>query len=69
LFVCLFWDRVSLYSPGCPGTHFVDQHGLELRNPPASASWVREPILTRLFLVVFKVLILCLLELSCFFAS
>jgi hypothetical protein len=38
LFVCLFRDRVSLYSPGCPGTHFVDQAGLELRNPPASAS-------------------------------
>jgi hypothetical protein len=33
-------DRVSLYSPGCPGTHFVDQAGLELRNPPASASRV-----------------------------
>ena len=31
-------DRVSLCSPGCPGTHFVDQAGLELRNPPASAS-------------------------------
>jgi hypothetical protein len=48
LFVCLFGvfcflffqDRVSLYSPGCPGTHFVDQAGLELRNPPASASQV-----------------------------
>jgi hypothetical protein len=26
-----------LYSSGCPGTHFVDQAGLELRNPPASA--------------------------------
>jgi hypothetical protein len=35
-----FQDRVSLYSPGCPGTHFVDQAGLELRNPPASASRV-----------------------------
>jgi hypothetical protein len=35
-----FQDRVSLYSPGCPGTHFVDQAGLELRNPPASASQV-----------------------------
>jgi hypothetical protein len=35
-----FWDRVSLNSPGCPGTHFVDQAGLELRNPPASASQV-----------------------------
>jgi hypothetical protein len=32
-----FRDRVSLYSPG---THFVDQAGLELRNPPASASRV-----------------------------
>jgi hypothetical protein len=40
--VCLFVfrDRVSLYSPGCPGTHFVDQAGFELRNPPASASLV-----------------------------
>jgi hypothetical protein len=35
-----FRDRVSLYGPGCPGTHFVDQAGLELRNPPASASRV-----------------------------
>jgi hypothetical protein len=33
-----FQDRVSLCSLGCPGTHFVDQAGLELRNPPASAS-------------------------------
>ena len=41
LFVCLFLvfrDRVSLCSPGCPGTHFVDQAGLELRNLPAFAS-------------------------------
>jgi hypothetical protein len=29
-----------LSSPGCPGTHFVDQAGLELRNLPASASRV-----------------------------
>jgi hypothetical protein len=36
----VFRDRVSLCSPGCPGTHFVDQAGLELRNPPASASQV-----------------------------
>jgi hypothetical protein len=34
----VFRDRVSLYSPGCPGTHSVDQAGLELRNPSASAS-------------------------------
>jgi hypothetical protein len=52
LFVFVFWflvfgfwflvfrDRVSLCSPDCPGTHFVDQAGLELRNPPASASRV-----------------------------
>jgi hypothetical protein len=49
-FVCLFWfwflvfwffgDRVSLYIPGCPGTYFLDQAGLELRNPPASVSRV-----------------------------
>jgi hypothetical protein len=32
-----FRDSVSLCSPGCPGTHSVDQAGLELRNPPASA--------------------------------
>jgi hypothetical protein len=38
--VLVFQDRVSLYSPGCPGTHFVDQAGLELRNLPASASRV-----------------------------
>jgi hypothetical protein len=43
LFVCLFCfvlvfrDRVSLCSPGFPGTHSVDQAGLELRYPPASA--------------------------------
>jgi hypothetical protein len=30
--------EVSLCSPGCPGTHFEDQAGLELRNPLASAS-------------------------------
>jgi hypothetical protein len=31
---------VSLCSPGCPGTHSVDQAGLKLRNLPASASQV-----------------------------
>jgi hypothetical protein len=40
-FVCLFFrDRVSLCSSGCPGTHSVDQAGLELRNLPSSASQV-----------------------------
>jgi hypothetical protein len=37
LFFLVFRDRISLYSPGCPGTRSVDQGGLELRNPPASA--------------------------------
>ena len=32
-------DRVSLCSLGYPGTHSVDQAGLELRDSPASASW------------------------------
>jgi hypothetical protein len=36
----IFQDRVSLCSPGCPGTHSVDQAGFKLRNPPASASQV-----------------------------
>jgi hypothetical protein len=39
-----FWgggrDRVSLCSPGCPGTYSVDQAGLEFRNSPASTSQV-----------------------------
>ena len=35
-----FQDRVSMFSPGCPETHSVDQAGLELKNPPASASQV-----------------------------
>jgi hypothetical protein len=38
--VVVFRDRVSLYSPDYPGTHSVDQAGLELRNLPASASQV-----------------------------
>ena len=43
LFVCLFacllfQDRVSLYNPGRPGTHFLDQAHLEFRYLPASAS-------------------------------
>jgi hypothetical protein len=31
-----FFKTGFLCSPGCPRTHFVDQAGLELRNPPAS---------------------------------
>jgi hypothetical protein len=36
----VFWDMVSLCTPGCPGTHSLDQAGLKLRNLPASASQV-----------------------------
>jgi hypothetical protein len=36
--VLVFRDKVSLNGHGCPGTHSVDQAGLELRNPFASAS-------------------------------
>jgi hypothetical protein len=36
----VFRDRVSLCSPSCPGTHSVDQAGLELRNLPAFSSQV-----------------------------
>ena len=35
-------DRVSLCSPGCPGTHSVDQAGLELTEiclPPCPECW------------------------------
>jgi hypothetical protein len=39
-FFLVFRDRVFLYSPGCPGTHSVDQAVLELRDSPASASRV-----------------------------
>jgi hypothetical protein len=35
---CFFGDRVSLFIPGWSGTHSVDQAGLELRNPPVTAS-------------------------------
>jgi hypothetical protein len=41
VFVLLvFLEKLSLYSPGCPGTHSVDQAGLRLRNSPASVSQV-----------------------------
>jgi hypothetical protein len=40
MMILLFQDRVSLCSPGCPGTHSVDQAGFELRNLPVSASQV-----------------------------
>ena len=40
LLCCCCWRQGFSFSPGCPGTHFVDQAGLELRNLPASASQV-----------------------------
>jgi hypothetical protein len=39
----VFWSFETGFlclNPGCPGTHSVDQAGLKLRNPPASASRV-----------------------------
>ena len=59
VFVCLllfFQDWVSPCSPGCPGTHFVYQAGLELRNLPASASGIKGVHhLARLFFLFFKI--------------
>jgi hypothetical protein len=37
---CFFKTGFLYWAPGCPGTHSVDQAGLELRNPPATASQV-----------------------------
>ena len=36
-FSFVFWDRISLCSPGYPGTSSIDQAGLKLRDPSASA--------------------------------
>lgn len=38
LFVFVSQNWVSLCSPDCPRTHSKDQDGLELIEPPASAS-------------------------------
>ena len=40
IFFFYFHDRVSVYTPSCPETHFAQQPGLELKNLPASASKV-----------------------------
>ena len=41
MFLFLIFSRQGFsVGPGCPGTHSVDQAGIELRNPPASASQV-----------------------------
>jgi hypothetical protein len=40
LFCLFFQDRVSLCSPGCPGTHFVDQaSNSEIRLPLPPECW------------------------------
>jgi hypothetical protein len=67
LFLFLFFqDRASLCSPGCPGTHSVDQAGLELRNLPASASQVLKlkayATTVRLFFLFLKVYLLLYLK-------
>jgi hypothetical protein len=36
----LFWDKDSWSNSGWTGTHHIDQAGLELRDPSASASGV-----------------------------
>lgn len=38
LVVCFMRGRISLCSPGSPGTYFVGQAGLKLRDPSAFAS-------------------------------
>jgi hypothetical protein len=41
IFILFYFFETGFFcSPGCPGTHFVDQAGLELKNPPASVSRV-----------------------------
>jgi len=42
LVFALLWNRVCLHSFGFPRTHSVDQAGLRLRDPPASASQALE---------------------------
>jgi hypothetical protein len=46
-------------SPGCSGTHYVDQAGLELRDLPASASLL---LWLKLSLLTFNKIVLCVLE-------
>jgi hypothetical protein len=56
-FFLVFRNRVSLCSPGCPGTHCLDQASLELRNLPASASQVlglKACTTTQLYLGIFE---------------
>ena len=54
-----FLDRVSLCSPGYPGTNSVDQAGPKLRDPPVSASGIlgTMPGLFQFTLTLSKVLL------------
>jgi hypothetical protein len=62
LLLFFFQDKVSLCSAGCPGTHFVDQAGLELRNLPASASQVLglKAYTTTARLIIFSNVSICI---------
>ena len=52
----VFRVRVSLCSPGCSGTLFVDQTGLELRGLPTSASPVLGLMVCTTFTGNYKIL-------------
>ena len=50
-FVVFFFLEIEffiVYSPGCLGTHCVDQAGPKLGNSPASASQGHAPLLPRM---------------------
>ena len=54
MFVCLFrvfWDRVSLWSPGCPGTHPVDQKYACLCLPSARIKDMRHHCLANYWII------------------
>lgn len=74
-----FIDRISLCIPGCCGTCSIDQTGLELRDLPASASWMlgfkactRTPGLSPLFPLLglyFCIFQCCLTLITCLHLS
>ena len=52
-----FWDRVSLHSPGCPGTHSVNQAGLAcLCLPSAGIKGVRHHCPANLLLIYLYII-------------
>jgi hypothetical protein len=66
-FFGFFRDRVSLCSPGCPGTHFVDQAGLEseIHLPLPPKCWITGmrhhcPAHTQCFLKIYVCLYVCM---------